>query len=227
MKRERFKSILAAYLKAEDVTSRRLYLETMEQVLKGVNKVIIDGKAGRQRRGALPAAARAASAGRASRGRATRRPSSTACREPRNEPASSVSWPSAAWSSALFLLLNALFTVHQTQQALVLQFGNPVRIVQRARAALEGAVHPAGRLFREARARLRRALGRAGPGRPEAARGRRLRPLPDHRSRCASASRSATRRRSAAGSSRSSSRACAACWARRRCSRSCRRTAPS
>jgi membrane protease subunit HflC len=31
---------------------------------------------------------------------------------------------------ALFLLLNALFTVHQTQQALVLQFGNPVRIVQ-------------------------------------------------------------------------------------------------
>ena len=30
----------------------------------------------------------------------------------------------------LFLLLNALFTVHQTQQALVLQFGNPVRIVQ-------------------------------------------------------------------------------------------------
>ena len=32
--------------------------------------------------------------------------------------------------SSLFLLLNALFTVNQTQQALVLQFGNPVRIVQ-------------------------------------------------------------------------------------------------
>ncbi len=30
----------------------------------------------------------------------------------------------------LFFLLNALYTVHQTQQALVLQFGNPVRIVQ-------------------------------------------------------------------------------------------------
>ena len=30
----------------------------------------------------------------------------------------------------LFLLLSALFTVHQTQQALVLQFGNPVRIIQ-------------------------------------------------------------------------------------------------
>ena len=30
----------------------------------------------------------------------------------------------------LFLLLSAIFTVHQTQQALVLQLGNPVRIVQ-------------------------------------------------------------------------------------------------
>jgi membrane protease subunit HflK len=43
---ERFKSILASYTKAEDVTLRRLYLETMEQVLKGVNKVIIDGQQG-------------------------------------------------------------------------------------------------------------------------------------------------------------------------------------
>jgi membrane protease subunit HflK len=43
---QRFKSILAEYLKAEDVTARRLYLETMEQVLKGVNKVIIDGEQG-------------------------------------------------------------------------------------------------------------------------------------------------------------------------------------
>jgi modulator of FtsH protease HflK len=39
---ERFKSILAEYVKAEDVTRRRLYLETMEQVLKGMNKTIID-----------------------------------------------------------------------------------------------------------------------------------------------------------------------------------------
>jgi modulator of FtsH protease HflC len=31
---------------------------------------------------------------------------------------------------ALFLVLNGLFTVNQTQQALVLQFGNPVRVVQ-------------------------------------------------------------------------------------------------
>ena len=43
---ERFKSILAEYVKAEDVTRRRLYLETMEQVLKGMNKTIIDGRQG-------------------------------------------------------------------------------------------------------------------------------------------------------------------------------------
>ena len=43
---QRFKSILAEYLKAQEVTSRRLYLETMETMLKGVNKVIIDGPTG-------------------------------------------------------------------------------------------------------------------------------------------------------------------------------------
>jgi membrane protease subunit HflK len=41
----RFKSILAEYEKAQDVTARRIYLETMEHVLKGANKVIIDGEA--------------------------------------------------------------------------------------------------------------------------------------------------------------------------------------
>ena len=43
---ERFKSVLAEYSKAQDVTVRRIYLETMEEVLKGMNKVIIDGQNG-------------------------------------------------------------------------------------------------------------------------------------------------------------------------------------
>ena len=43
---ERFKSVLAEYSKAQDVTVRRIYLETMEEVLKGMNKVIIDGENG-------------------------------------------------------------------------------------------------------------------------------------------------------------------------------------
>ncbi len=39
---ERFTSVLTAYRAAKDVTAERLYLDTMEQVLKNANKVIID-----------------------------------------------------------------------------------------------------------------------------------------------------------------------------------------
>ena len=37
----RFNSIYEEYVNAPDVTRRRMYLETMEQVLGGVNKIII------------------------------------------------------------------------------------------------------------------------------------------------------------------------------------------
>jgi membrane protease subunit HflK len=39
---ERFLSVYNAYKVAPDVTTRRIYLETMEELLKGTNKVIID-----------------------------------------------------------------------------------------------------------------------------------------------------------------------------------------
>ncbi|WP_134679239.1 FtsH protease activity modulator HflK [Paracoccus ravus] len=42
----RFNSVYDEYVKAPDVTRRRMYLETMEKVLGGVNKVILDGEAG-------------------------------------------------------------------------------------------------------------------------------------------------------------------------------------
>lgn len=42
----RFLSVYAEYVKAPDVTRKRLYLETMERVLAGMNKVILDGTAG-------------------------------------------------------------------------------------------------------------------------------------------------------------------------------------
>lgn len=48
----RFISVLNEYRQAKDVTSRRLYLETMEQVLRGMNKVVIDQPQGSQ--GVLP-----------------------------------------------------------------------------------------------------------------------------------------------------------------------------
>jgi modulator of FtsH protease HflK len=42
----RFISVYTEYVKAPEVTRRRLYLETMERVLGGMNKVILDGVGG-------------------------------------------------------------------------------------------------------------------------------------------------------------------------------------
>lgn len=42
----RFEQVLAEYQKAPDVTRQRLYLETMERVLGGADKIILDGKGG-------------------------------------------------------------------------------------------------------------------------------------------------------------------------------------
>lgn len=44
----RFKSILAEYANAPDVTRQRLYIETMERVLGSVNKILIDDEVGGQ-----------------------------------------------------------------------------------------------------------------------------------------------------------------------------------
>jgi membrane protease subunit HflK len=43
---QRFVAVYKEYDKARDVTTRRIYLETMEEVLRNVNKVLIDQKAG-------------------------------------------------------------------------------------------------------------------------------------------------------------------------------------
>jgi membrane protease subunit HflK len=42
---QRFLSILTEYRQAEDVTRRRLFLETMERVLRGSNKIILENTA--------------------------------------------------------------------------------------------------------------------------------------------------------------------------------------
>jgi membrane protease subunit HflK len=43
---DKFLSILKEYEKAKDVTRKRLYLETMEQILPGIRKFVIDPEAG-------------------------------------------------------------------------------------------------------------------------------------------------------------------------------------
>ena len=45
---QRFVSVLDEYAKAREVTRKRLFLETMEEVLGGVDKIIIDEQSGGQ-----------------------------------------------------------------------------------------------------------------------------------------------------------------------------------
>jgi len=49
---QRFLSVYQAYAQARDITVKRMYLETMEQVLRGANKVIVDTPDGS--RGVVP-----------------------------------------------------------------------------------------------------------------------------------------------------------------------------
>ena len=50
----RFSAVLAEYEKAPEVTRKRLYLETMEEVLGNVDKVIIDSSVGEGGQGVVP-----------------------------------------------------------------------------------------------------------------------------------------------------------------------------
>jgi membrane protease subunit HflK len=43
---DRFLKTLKEYTQAKDIISKRIYIETMEEILPGVEKIIIDGKAG-------------------------------------------------------------------------------------------------------------------------------------------------------------------------------------
>ncbi|MBL4788683.1 MAG: FtsH protease activity modulator HflK [Kordiimonadaceae bacterium] len=45
-KAARFLSVYNEYTQAKDVTRKRIYLETMEEILEGMDKIIIDGSAG-------------------------------------------------------------------------------------------------------------------------------------------------------------------------------------
>lgn len=50
----RFTSVYNEYVKAPEVTRKRMYLETMEKVLGGMNKVILDGVNGANGQGVVP-----------------------------------------------------------------------------------------------------------------------------------------------------------------------------
>ena len=51
---DRFNSIYQAYKQGEDVTKQRIYIETMEEVLQGAQKIILDSQWWQTKRCTLP-----------------------------------------------------------------------------------------------------------------------------------------------------------------------------
>ena len=140
----RFLKVYEEYKKAPDVTRKRLYLETMERVLGGAEKIIIDGKA-RPGRRAVPAARPAEQA--QGRGQLMMRALS----------ATIVVILALAAAAAYF----AFFIVHQNEQAIVLEFGKSGEDHQRAwDLYCEDPDRPDGRLLRQAHSRSRHRLRR-------------------------------------------------------------------
>ncbi len=69
-----------------------------------------------------------------------------------------------AAAATIFILYNALFTVNQTQQALVLQFGNPVRVISEPGLNIKVPFIQNVEFFERRVLPIRRRRGGAGPG---------------------------------------------------------------
>ena len=80
--------------------------------------------------------------------------------------------------AALIVAYSSLFTVYQTQQALVVRLGQPVRVVNEPGLNFKAPFIDYGGLYRQAHSRSRSAGAGSDRLRPEAAGGRRLRALP-------------------------------------------------
>ena len=138
--------IYQQYKLAPDVTRKRMFLETMERVLADTDKVIVDEKAG-------PAWCRICPCRNSPKGAAGRP------RRVSHEPVRSHDWPrSSLGIVAGFLAYLTLFTVDQTQQALVLEFGKP-SVRSRTRGyTTKFRFIPECRIFRQAHPRHRHRL---------------------------------------------------------------------
>ncbi|MEO0411655.1 MAG: FtsH protease activity modulator HflK [Pseudomonadota bacterium] len=97
---DRFNQVYDEYRQAKDVTRKRIYLETMEDIMQDMNKVIIDGSGGSGVVPYLPL--------------------------PDAMPVKTIG--SLIFIGILtFIASLSLFTLQETRQAIVLQFGNPVK----------------------------------------------------------------------------------------------------
>ena len=135
----RFLKVYEEYKKAPEVTRKRMYLETMERVLGGTDKIILDSKGGQ---GVVPFLPLDQLQQAARKGPTDDASAFAALRGDRRR---------CCGAAAYF----ALFIVHQNEQAIVLEFGKPVKHHQRAGAVLEDSGRADRRLLRQAHPRPR------------------------------------------------------------------------
>ena len=109
---QRFISVYNEYVKAPDVTRKRLFLETMEQVLEDSNKVIVRPETGR----ASSPICRCLRCNPAAPAQAP------ATREQTDEQPSSLHRRSSRSSSSI-LVYSSIYVVNEREQAIVLRFG--------------------------------------------------------------------------------------------------------
>ena len=116
----RFGKIYDEYKKAPEVTRKRMYLETMERVMAGTDKIILDSN-GQSGSGVVPYLPLNETAAAANPGGAERR------HPMRIGIAGGIVLVLVL--AAMVLGYSSMFTVYQTQQALVVRLGQPVRVV--------------------------------------------------------------------------------------------------
>ena len=122
----RFLKVYEEYKKAPDVTRQRIYLETMERVLGGSDKLIYDGGTLRAQ-GVVPYLPLNELTPR----RQPRHDRPAAAEAEARDEVSGYRHRRAARCcfSSLIVGYSSLFTVQQTEQALVVRFGEPVDVV--------------------------------------------------------------------------------------------------
>ena len=122
----RFLKVYDEYKKAPDVTRQRIYLETMERILGGSEKLVYDGGIVGAGPRAVSAAERVVAA--ASRHAGPDGPAAAGWRHTMRSPVTGI-----AALIALFVVIvvgySSVFTVAQTEQVLVVRLGEPVRVV--------------------------------------------------------------------------------------------------
>ena len=129
----RFLSVYDSYKVAADITARRLYIETMQDILAAHQQDHprqVGGDLGRRALPAAAAAARAAGGAGASAERASAPSAGAAAARERAMSTRMLAAISAAVVVLLVVAYSCLFTVNQIEQALVLQFGKPIRVVE-------------------------------------------------------------------------------------------------